>query len=252
MTINPSTASTCLEGGLLNTLQTWADIFQGFATTLGVIAAGFWSWLLFVRQRQRFPRAEATHKITFIDLTPSLLLARITVAVENVGSVLIQLVDGYVEVYQIRPVQPALEDVLVSDRLPLQKGGTELDWPMIGRREFNPEAEPHEIEPSESDEYHFDFIIPSSVKTVAVYSYFRNTLKGKREIGWNHTTLCEVNRCGIDSAEPKEENKMAKVNTGGKSGGPKGQGTPKKSGASAVHEQGPPKGKGGSGKGGAK
>jgi len=53
-----------------------------------------------------------------------------------------------------------------------------------------------EIEPGESEEFHFDFTIHQSVSRVLVYSYLENATKRRRrkkqKIGWQLSTVYEI------------------------------------------------------------
>jgi hypothetical protein len=44
-----------------------------------------------------------------------------------------------------------------------------------------------EIEPGESEQLHYDFLVDKAIKTVLVYSYFQNIQKNRR-LGWSLTT----------------------------------------------------------------
>jgi hypothetical protein len=60
------------------------------------------------------------------------------------------------------------------------------DWPVIAARAINPEKV--EIEPNESETFHFDFVIDRGWKTVHVYSYIDNPRKRRKHIGWPLTS----------------------------------------------------------------
>lgn len=191
----------------------WVSTTQSLVTTLALIVAGIWSYLLFIRQRQQFPRAEVSHRVSFFDLESNEVLVRITVAVKNVGAVLVRLVEGRVQIQQVRPTtlefierMATTDDLGAEDRL-------EFEWPTLGKMDCQWKEEPHEVEPTESDEFHFDFVISQGVRTIQVYSYFRNSKKKRyfpnvwkgREIGWNHTTIAEVDLNGQLMAGRKED-----------------------------------------------
>ena len=64
------------------------------------------------------------------------------------------------------------------------KESPKLSWPCLRSYEG---AGPGEIEPGESEEFAFDFILPATVETILVYAYVGNTLKDN--LGWGLTTL---------------------------------------------------------------
>jgi hypothetical protein len=63
---------------------------------------------------------------------------------------------------------------------------------MIEEKSANIVAGLTEIEPGEEQEFCFEFIIPSNVQTVAIYSHFGNVKKRKGDLGWNRTTWYEI------------------------------------------------------------
>lgn len=200
--------------------ETWANVLQAIATTMAIFAAGVWSYMLFVRQRQRFPRAEVSHHVWCADLPYGRKLLRIRVRVENIGSVLVRLVDGFIQVQQIYPIPAQIVRDIAQRVDPVPDGCFEADWPEVGRRDCDWTEEPHEIEPSEFDEFHFDFVIAGEVLRVQIYSHFRNVLKGTRRIGWNHTSVVELEMSrvakigkGVKNAEGKQ-GRRGKANKG--------------------------------------
>lgn len=56
-------------------------------------------------------------------------------------------------------------------------------WPLIAERDVKTTIE---IEPGEKQSLDYEFVIPSTVKAVRIYTYFRNEQRSKegREIGW--------------------------------------------------------------------
>lgn len=236
----------------LSNLRDIAEIIQAAAAVSALVIGGIWTYLLFVRQRQRFPRAEVEHEIAWSPLTNDQALVHVSVEVKNVGNSLIRLTDGYVQIQQVRPLESALESRIVSGIDPVEDGCAEIEWPLLGRRDCDWQDEPREIEPGETDGFPFDFVIAVSVATIEVYSHFRNVIRHDRPVGWNLTTLCELRRHALVEPSPrKERTAMAKTGSAGKSGkGSKvttGQGPSKSKQGPPKVRQGPPKGGGTSG-----
>lgn len=235
----------------LSRVRDIAEIIQAAAAVSALVIGGVWTYLLFVRQRQRFPRAEVEHEIAWSPLTNDQALVHVSVEVKNVGNSLIRLTDGYVQIQQVRPLESALESRIVSGIDPVEDGCAEIEWPLLGRRDCDWQDEPREIEPGETDGFPFDFVIPVSVATIEVYSHFRNVIRHDRPVGWNLTTLCELRRHALVEPSPrKERTAMAKTGSAGKSGkGGKvtGQGPSKSKQGPPKVRQGPPKSGGTSG-----
>lgn len=174
------------------TLSEWAGLAGTGITALAVVIAGIWTYILFLSKRQKYPRAITTHKIVRRSLGSRKYLLRVTVAIRNGGDVLLNLVSGEVRVHQILPIAPELEDLLGKGEDLIEKGRTHVDWPLLDSRGREWETGKFEIEPGETDEEHFDFILDNAIQTVEVYSYFKNEKKRDREIGWNLTTIHDI------------------------------------------------------------
>ncbi len=173
----------------LYTLKDIVEIVQGIITAIGIVVGGVWAYLLFVRKRQKYPRADITHEITHYLITDDKVLLHVTVTVKNVGDVLLQLVSGVMRIQQILPLLPEITKAVHEGRDPVGKEMTEVAWPEIVSRNTLGKPEEIEIEPGENDFIYYDFIIGTDIQTIEVYSYFKNAKKRKRELGWGRTTI---------------------------------------------------------------
>lgn len=149
--------------------------------------------MLFVRTRQRYPRAKIEHYITHRIISSSNVLVHVGVNISNTGDVLLSLISAQTRIQQVLPVKAEIMDAISEGRDPVPKGQREIEWPLIGSsRRSTWEPGKWEIEPGESETIYYDFIIESGIEALEVYSYFGNASKPKREIGWNLTTLYDI------------------------------------------------------------
>jgi len=58
---------------------------------LAIIVAGYWTYRLFVKKRERFPRAKLKHTVSFWDGPESRRIIRVALLVENDSGVLLQI-----------------------------------------------------------------------------------------------------------------------------------------------------------------
>lgn len=72
-------------------LKDIAQIVQTIVTVIAIFIDGLWSYRLFVKKRQIYPRASLTHRITALRLTDKATLLNIVVTVANLGDVLISI-----------------------------------------------------------------------------------------------------------------------------------------------------------------
>lgn len=173
----------------LDALKTLAEAIQALVTALGLVAAGLWSYLLFVRNRQRYPRADLHHEVSVLDLTQKETLIHVRIVLKNIGGVLIRAILAQVHIGLVLPLQPEVAGSLRKGEDLVENQGSDIRWKTLGQRECSWKESPCEVEPGETEEFHFDIVIPSEIKVVEVYSYLKNEAKRKRSIGWRHTSF---------------------------------------------------------------
>jgi hypothetical protein len=142
------------------------DAFSAIESAVKVLAfivAGYWTYRLFVKKRETFPRAKLRHTISFWEQSQEERIVRVALAVENDSDVLLKIPSGYTWLQQMKPwpveeikgfraEQDAEMEASHSESGPDQmilSKGTEIRWPLIAERNFRGERE---VEPKESDE----------------------------------------------------------------------------------------------------
>jgi len=177
------------------TLDQWksvAGLAESLAKIVALIVGGSWTYLLFVKKRTAFPRAEVTHACAAYPIDDNRSVVRVTLNVKNKSDVLMQIISGRVVVHQIVPFADAVDDVPLGF---VGEGDTfEYAWPQIGDRAFEYASDKYlEVEPGESDAIDFDLFIEGDVRVVQVYSYLKNVSKTSRELGWNCSSIHRLN-----------------------------------------------------------
>ncbi len=184
-------AKVAMEDTTLDNLKKGAEFAQAVLTTIAIIIGGIWTYLRFIKNRLRFPRAELSHTIIYKPLRDKKALLRINLKVLNKGDVLLPISNTWTRISQILPMgEDTLEALATGKDLP-RDNDAEIKWPELGTREISYEPGTAEIEPGESEMFHFDYIVSSDVKVVHIYSFFTN-LK-KREAGWPCITIINLN-----------------------------------------------------------
>jgi hypothetical protein len=170
----------------------WKDLLEAIsaaATVIGIVVAGGWTYLLFIKNRAKFPWADLSQEIRFKSLTSDKMLVHVTVIAVNTGKVLLPITHVWTRLHQISPVPDAIRDALESGGEPEYDGNSEIKWLEIDCRQITHEVGKAEIEPGESERFEFDFIIDSHIETIAVYSFFKN--QAKQGPGWCRTTILD-------------------------------------------------------------
>lgn len=170
--------------GWLTYTKDAASTLQSVATIVALLVGAWWV----LRRRRTYPRANFRHIVSHVPLDDDTYLVRLTVAIENVGDVLLRLEESVGGIQQVMPVPKHLRPVLqAGDREAFEQ--SEIEWPFIDIRRRSRSGS--EIESGESAAIDFELFAPMTVRFVIVYSYFRNPTKPEDQ-GWNTSTLYEL------------------------------------------------------------
>ncbi len=188
----PDTKLSPPAKGWLSVNKDVSEIVKNYGTFAAVIIGGIWTWAAFKRRREKYPNAKVSHTILHRRIDDRRVFLKVVVIIQNTGEVMISLDRRLVRVQQMIPwPTEAMKPVDVGPDN-TRNDHSEVEWPLLGEVDISGERLGHEIEPGESDELHFDFVVPSKISTVVVYSYLKNVTKRKREIGWNSTSIRQI------------------------------------------------------------
>jgi hypothetical protein len=182
-----------------------ADIIQVAVTVAAVLIGGIWSYWLFVKNRQKYPRASIAHHITHRHIGNDKMLLHVSVTISNVGDVLLSLISLETRIQQVLPLSDEVLEAISKGQNPVSQGETEVTWPLIDSQELELEKGECEVEPGERQEIHHDFILDAEIEAIEVYTYLINEQKRDREIAWDLTTLHELNEAEKASSHAKEK-----------------------------------------------
>jgi hypothetical protein len=173
------------------TFKERVEIAQGIVTIVAVLVGGLWTYDLFIKERREYPHASIEHKITHVALSDQNLVLRVGLDLTNTGSSLMAIQQSIIRVQQISPQLPCSKDgpcaanELSEATAKIVRENDRFSWPLIAERtvSFAPTVE---IEPGEKQSFDFEFVTPSNIKAVRIYTYLRNEQKSRKgkEIGW--------------------------------------------------------------------
>ncbi len=158
---------------VFNNIDSIASFF-----TIAAIIAGLW-W--FYKRREKAPRANIEHGVTFIDLENGTTYVAVTVTIQNTGNVVIRpmIAEDTTSEVTIEELKPYLANSIESQDLsPTYKLG------LLGGRAFPPGIC---VEPGAKQPLLFEFIIQNTTKAIRVYSHLDNN-----GVAWDTTTTHEV------------------------------------------------------------
>jgi hypothetical protein len=157
--------------------------FQSVATIIALLVGAWWV----LRRRRTYPRANFKHIVSHVPLDDDTYLVRVTIAIENVGDVLLRLEESVGAIQQVEPLPEELRTALKARGMASDQ--SELSWPFIDTRRHNWSG--NEIESGASASFEFELFAPRTVRFVLVHTYFRNITKPADQ-GWNTSTLYEL------------------------------------------------------------
>jgi len=165
---------------------------ESYITILAIILGGYWTYMLFIKKRQKYPRADMLHDIKHVPLSDKKTLLTLNVKIINIGDVMISIESGEVRVQQVLPVPEEILEEIQKGEDPVKENEREIFWSIINERKCKLEKDEVEIEPGESDNIKFDFIIDSDIMVIEIYSHFKNIKKQKRDLGWSLTSIYDL------------------------------------------------------------
>ncbi|MBT4643000.1 MAG: hypothetical protein HOC09_29685 [Deltaproteobacteria bacterium] len=178
------------------------ESFKPLVEITAIVLAGLWSYRLFIKNRTEYPFAELSHSITHVNLGDGHNYLALTITMKNSGNVLLELLSGMVIVQQIRPLRDDLKNMIHNaDHMHLREGNvpdlfhdrkSKITWREIGFRGLDWEKGEIKIEPGETEEFQYDFILDDGIQTVKILTYFKNIKMRRREIGWRLTDLYDL------------------------------------------------------------
>lgn len=186
----------------------WTEPATDIAQIVAIIVGGLWAYLLFVKKRERWPRASLAHTITHWSLDDGRRVLRVAEKIANTGGVLLRIGDRRTWVQQILPMEPeplrSLEEGKVA----------EAPWLTLGHPHENkagPDAP--ELEPGEHEHFEHDFLIDDEAQVVQVYSHFHNPSRRRSwwggskadERGWTLTTVHDLQIKAVTKTDTEED-----------------------------------------------
>jgi len=172
------------------------DIIQSLVTVIAIVVGGLCSYWLFVQNRQRYARASITHDITHVPIADDKILLHVSITVFNKGDILLPLESMETRIQCMLPPPDEVLDSIAKGHELVSEGETEYIWPSLDSRESRWKKHQREIEPNESQDIHYDFIIDAEIQVIQVYSFLENETKPGRDIGWDLTTLYDLRGTG--------------------------------------------------------
>ena len=163
----------------VETLEHASAFGANMATVIAIAVGGWWTYSRFFKNRTGKPKAAISLSVADRRLTGDDLLVRVVIRLENTGSVLLPVERLRCEISQVNPPAPDALDRLNKRELITEEHVADLGC--IRCYEENRKEGEVRIEPGEADTFPFDFVVPSDLTTISLYSTLGTAPRGRRK-----------------------------------------------------------------------
>lgn len=183
---------------LTTIIQAIFTSIQAILISIGIVVGGFWTYLMFVRERLGFPKVNIDLNIEDIDHPPNKRIVHVEIQLKNIGRVILKSDYSELRIRKVVPIPEEISSLVEKGDDPVAEGRTEIEWPLIVKQREWQKDKDFEIEPGETDFLHADYVINSEIKVVEFYFYLANAKKKKKKqnIGWTQTKIHKFNTEG--------------------------------------------------------
>ena len=176
-----------------------AQIIESVITAAGIIVAAISGYIVFVRQREVFPKARTSHRLRYDRIAPDKALLTLDVTLHNPSKVRIILTSYRIRIMQILPAADELKEMLDNRILEQGKRGLKItQWHLLAEdsKRGTSESPADELEPGESLQIHRSFLIRDTAHVIQVESSFDNPARKGRSLEWEYTTVHNIPQQG--------------------------------------------------------
>ena len=185
---SPSVAYSSVAGSATtraDNVKTITGVVKDIVQILAIVGAGAWASYRFGLFRERVPRGTISHEITHRSLTETTIHVSVTVIFSNTGRVVWSFVPEQDNRTTIQLVKPIDQEYLESLQERVAAGESQTyQWPVLDDRSL---ARSLEVEPSDTQEINYEFVVGGGVESILVYSYY-----GRDDRGWQATTVYDI------------------------------------------------------------
>lgn len=166
---------------LSNELNLWTNMLKSLVETMAIIIAGIWAYDRFIKSREKYPYPRIEYKIQHYRLDKEIIYLNVFVIVTNKGKRKLNLGEGIIYVRQVLPLSNRVQKMIAkSSDENIRKGNVpklfiedkqRIGWDKLGERKWSEvRTSMQELEPGQTRDLQFAFLIEGDIKTVEVVS----------------------------------------------------------------------------------
>lgn len=167
---------------------------QSIATTIALALGGIWAYFQFVLYRNQQPHLTVSQQVTFRSVNADYFQVNAVGLLNNTSRVKVEIQKVSFQLQQVAPIS-SLDTERLRDEVFVSKEREDIQWPVLYERTREWNARLCVVEPGETLEITCEFIVPSAMKSIIIYTYVHNSqYKGnlKRVQGWPKSTICDL------------------------------------------------------------
>lgn len=175
---------------------------QSALTILAIVVGGVFALVKLQVFRTFEPHLTITHEVHHRLVGDSYVHIDVTATLRNSSRLAVALRDGEISIQQVSPVSDGEIEALYADAFE-DEMSVFLQWPILESVPLEWEDGEIVIEPNESHQETYEFIVSTEIETALIYTYFQNpTLPrpSNSAEGWAATTVYDIviNKEGTD------------------------------------------------------
>ena len=175
-----------------------AGIFQSAITVFAIVVGGVFAWFKLQAFRDFEPHLTISHEVHHRIISDSYVHIDVTATLHNSSRVNIELGEADFRLQQVSPLSDSQVESLYAEVF-AEEEHTHVQWPILSQVQRDWGKGDLIVEPGESHQESYDFIVSTDVESVSLYTYFYNP--GYREgshtaQGWRATTVYDIFNLG--------------------------------------------------------
>ena len=171
-----------------------AAIFQSAITVFAIVVGGVFAWFKLQAFRDFEPHLTISHEVHHRITSNSYVHIDVTATLHNSSRVKIELREADLRLQQVSPLSDQQVEILYTEVF-AEAEHRHVQWPILYEVQRDWDKGDLIVEPSESHQEAYEFIVTARVESVSVYTYFYNPgfLEGSRTAeGWGATTVYDI------------------------------------------------------------
>ena len=169
-----------------------AGAVQSAVTVIAIVAGGIFALFKLQAFRDFEPHLTISHEVSHRQIGNSYVHVAVTSTLHNGSKVKLDFLQAFIRLQQISPTSDAEVESLYTSTF-VDREHEDIPWPILYEVPRIWDVNELIIEPGESHQESYEFIVSTEVESVIVYTYYYNS-RGDSEApeGWGATSVYDI------------------------------------------------------------